>query len=80
MRIVMLSGIASSKAVKRTDNSISKVAYILIASHKILSMCKKETIYLLTHIPCGGVVIFDDDGKGKCSECGKTINVRISNK
>gem|GEM_PF-1576176 len=35
---------------------------------------------MLTHIPCGGIVIFNEDGMGRCPECGKIINVRISNK
>ena len=50
-------------------------------SHKVLSMWgKKEEIKLLVHIPCGGIVILDDHGKGICPECGKVINVRVSNK
>ena len=37
-------------------------------------------VNLLSHIPCGGVLVLDDQGTGICTECGKVIKVRISNK
>lgn len=40
----------------------------------------KEVFNLLAHIPCGGVVVFDDHGGGICPECGTVIKVRISTK
>jgi len=37
-------------------------------------------VNLLVHTQCGYVISLDDQGKGKCSGCGKRIKVRISNK
>lgn len=41
---------------------------------------KKEVMDLLIHTQCGCAVKLSDEGKGKCSGCGKKIKVRISNK
>lgn len=35
---------------------------------------------MLIHTQCGGIVVVDSVGNGKCPKCGKTIYVRISAK
>jgi len=43
-------------------------------------MLFKEVLELLVHTQCGCAVSISDQGKGKCSGCGKEFKVRISNK